>query len=152
MSCYRQHGIALIISMILLAVITLLSISAMRASNIDSRIAANFQHKHLSFQAAESALTRLTSDQPQITIPDSVLLISANPDYIAFSASEGQPAVSADLDLAFIRNSLPGEYKISGYSINIRTLIYQADAYGEVDGSNTRTHNRATLLRIDSQH
>ncbi len=146
-----QQGVALVISMILLAVISLLSISAMRATNIDSRIAANYQHKQLSFQAAESIFVKLTSDHPQVQIPTTSSGPIKTIDYISFAATNGQPAVSADLNLTFIRESAPGEYKLSGYSMDIKTLIYRADAYGEVDGSNTRTHNRETLLLVDNR-
>ena len=65
----RQDGVALIISMILLAVITLLSVTAMRGTNLDAKIAANHQHKQLSFQAAENAFARLIGDDPQVVAP-----------------------------------------------------------------------------------
>lgn len=146
-----QQGVALIICMILLAVISLLSISAMRATNIDSRIAANYQHKQLSFQVAESVIAKLTGALPQVQIPTASSGTLTNIDYISYMATEGQPAVSADLDLTFIRESAAGEYKISGYSLDVKTRVYQADAYGEVDGNNTRTHNRATVLLIDNK-
>ncbi len=149
---FTQQGVALIICMILLAVISLLSISAMRATNIDSRIAANYQHKQLSFQAAESVFAKLTGPRPQVQIPTASSGTLKNIDYISFAATDGQPAVSADLDLTFVRESAAGEYKISGYSIDVKTLVYHADAYGEVDGSNTRTHNRATVVLADNRN
>ncbi len=144
----RQQGVALIICLILLAVISLLSISAMQATNIDIRIAANYQHKQLSFQVAESVIAKLTGPSPQVQIPTASSGTLTNNDYIYYAATEGQPAVSADLDLTFIRESAAGEYKISGYSLDVKTRVYHADAYGEVDGSSTRTHNRATVLLV----
>ena len=149
---HTQHGVALVISMILLAVISLLSISAMRATNIDSRIAANYQHKQLSFQVAESVFVKLTSDSPQVQKPTASSGSLKSVDYISFAATGGQPAVSADLELRFIRESTAGEFKVSGYSLDVKTLIYQADAYGEVNGSHTRTHNRAMVVRVDNRN
>lgn len=148
---HAQRGVALIISMILLTVISLLSISAMRATNIDSRIAANYQHKQLSFQVAESVFVKLTGNSPQIQRPTASSGTLKSVDYISFAATSGQPAVSADLELSFIRESTAGEYKVSGYSLDVKTLIYQADAYGEVNGSHTRTHTRTMVVRVDNR-
>ncbi|MFW2438871.1 MAG: pilus assembly PilX family protein [Arenicellales bacterium] len=152
-SCsHAQCGVALVISMILLVVISLLSISAMRATNIDSRIAANYQHKQLSFQVAESVFVKLTDRSPQIQRPTASSGTLKSVDYISYAATSGQPAASADLELRFIRESTAGEYKVSGYSLDVKTLIYQADAYGEVNGSHTRTHNRAMMVRVDNRN
>lgn len=144
----QQQGVALIISMILLAIITILSVSAMRGTNLDAKIAANYQHKQLSFQAAESAFAKLTSDNPNVTIPTIATGTLTSTNYVAFAGMDGQPANSADLGLTFVKQSAPGEYKISGFSLNIITLIYTADTYGEVGGSFTKTHNRATVALV----
>ena len=142
----QQQGVALIISMILLAVITLLSVTAMRGTNLDARIAANYQHKQLSFQAAENAFAKLTGDNPQVTIPTELTGILTSTNYVSFPGVDGQPANSADLDLTFMTSS--EEYRISGYSAAISVLIYQADALGAVDGSKARSHNRVTVALV----
>jgi len=144
----RQAGVALIISMILLAVITLLSVTAMRGTNLDAKIAANHQHKQLSFQAAENAFARLTGDDPQVVAPTALSGTLRNNNYVAFSGVDGQPDTTADLDLTFVRQSAPGEFKFSGYSLDASALIYTADAYGKVSGSNARSHHRATIVLV----
>jgi len=144
----RQQGVALIISMILLAVITLLSVTAMRGTNLDAKIAANHQHKQLSFQAAENAIARLTGDDPQVAVPTAASGTLTSANYVAFSGVDGQPDTTADLDLTFVRQSAPGEFKFSGYSLDASALIYTVDAYGKVSGSNARSHHRATVVLV----
>ena len=146
--CQRQQGVALIVSMILLAVITLLSITAMRGTNLDAKIAANHQHKQLSFLAAENAFARLTGDDPQVVVPTASSGTLRNTNYVSVSGVDGQPDSTADLDLTFIRQSSPGEFKFSGYSLNAAALIYTADSYGSVTGSKARSHHRATIVLV----
>jgi len=144
----RQQGVALIVSMILLAVITLLSITAMRGTNLDAKIAANHQHKQLSFLAAENAFARLTGDDPQVVVPTASSGTLRNTNYVSVSGVDGQPDSTADLDLTFVRQSSPGEFKFSGYSLNAAALIYTADSYGSVTGSKARSHHRATIVLV----
>ena len=144
----RQQGVALIVSMILLAVITLLSVTAMRGTNLDAKIAANHQHKQLSFQAAENAFSRLTGDDPQVVVPTASSGTLRSTNYVSVSGVDGQPDSTADLDLTFVRQSAPGEFKFSGYSLNATALIYTADTYGSVTGSKARSHHRATIVLV----
>lgn len=51
-----QRGVALIVALILLVVMTLLGLSAMRSVTLEEKMAANTYDRSLSFQAAESAL------------------------------------------------------------------------------------------------
>ena len=144
----RQDGVALIVSMILLAVITLLSVTAMRGTNLDAKIAANHQHKQLSFLAAENAFARLTGDDPQVSVPTAYTGTLNNANYVSVSGIDGQPDSTADLDLTFVRKSAPGEFKFSGYSLDASALIYTADAYGSVTGSKARSHHRVTVVLV----
>ena len=144
----RQNGVALIISMILLAVITLLSVTAMRGTNLDAKIAANHQHKQLSFQAAENAFARLVGDDPQVVVPTAASGALRSNNYVSFSGVDGQPDTTADIELEYQRQSTPGEFKFSGYSLNATALIYKADAYGSVTGSKARSHHRATVVLV----
>ena len=144
----QQQGVALIVSMILLAVITLLSVTAMRGTNLDARIAANHQHKQISFQAAANAFAKLTSDNPEVEVPTAYSGTLNYPDYVFFAGIEGQPESSGDLDLAFVRQSSKGEFKFSGYSLNATALIYTADTYGSVSNSKARSHHRATVVLV----
>ncbi len=53
---HRQSGAALIVSLILLLVMTLLGVSAMQTNVLEEKMAGNFRDRDLAFQAAEAAL------------------------------------------------------------------------------------------------
>ncbi len=147
-----QQGVALVVSLILLVVITLLSVTAMRSANLDTRIAVNHQHKQLSFQAAENALAQLTAIQPQqmkaLEIPGTIDETTTNCRFVEFQPEDGAAKRRADLNLKLIEISKPGQYKFSGYGLNITTIIYQADAYGHVENTGAMTHNRMRVALI----
>ena len=52
----RQRGAALITSLIILLVLTVLGVSAMSTSSLEEMMAGNLRDQNLSFQAAEAAL------------------------------------------------------------------------------------------------
>lgn len=52
----RQAGMALIVSLLVLVVITLLTLSATQTSTLQENMAGNLRDHHLAFQAAEAAL------------------------------------------------------------------------------------------------
>lgn len=58
-SGWRQSGATLIVSLVILAVVTLLGVASMRASNLELRMAASARDRSVAFQAAEAALIRL---------------------------------------------------------------------------------------------
>ncbi len=144
----QEKGAALIVSMLFLIVITLLSLSSMRNTNLDTKIAVNHQHKQISFQAAESALFKLMSPNPNVNVP---LTPAAEPvvnDNYFTSSGDSQPSVEADLSIDFIRTSEKGEFKVNGFGLNLTTLIYQADAEGKITGSNVKANNRMGVVLI----
>jgi type IV pilus assembly protein PilX len=151
----RQQGVALVVSLILLVVITLLSITAMRSANLDTRITVNHQHKQLAFQAAENALTKLVAlpmtdpEMQELNVPGN---IESPPETTAAwfkNIDTDAPDLTADLTMDYVEKSAPGKYKFSGFGLNIVTHIYQAEAVGAVANTNARAHNRmhVALLR-----
>ena len=147
----KQKGVALIISLILLTVITMLSLTAMRSANLDTRISVNHQHKQFAFQAAENALAKLTRVPPR-SVPkpgtiDADAVATAN--FYQENSIGNSPDISADLTMDMTVQSKPGQYKFSGYGLNLITIVYQADAVGNVDNTSTTAHNRmeVALLR-----
>jgi len=146
---YGQRGAALVVGLILLSIITMLSVSAMRSANLDARIAGNHQHKQLSFQAAENALAVLLGPNPGPVAPHTTPgLVKENGNYFVARGVAGQPDISTDLDMTFVTQTAPGEYKFSGYGLSITALIYQADSQGHVDGTKTKSHNRMSVALI----
>lgn len=65
----QQRGATLIVSLVILAVITILGVASMRASNLELRMAASARDRAVAFQAAESALSRVEREViPQYSI------------------------------------------------------------------------------------
>jgi type IV pilus assembly protein PilX len=64
----NQKGTALIVSLIILAVVTLLGISGMQSSNTELKLAASMRDRGVAFEAAEAALAvvevNLANDPP----------------------------------------------------------------------------------------
>jgi type IV pilus assembly protein PilX len=56
---WRQSGATLIVSLVILAVVTLLGVASMRSSNLELRMAASARDRSVAFQAAEAALISL---------------------------------------------------------------------------------------------
>jgi type IV pilus assembly protein PilX len=61
-SLFGQSGATLIVSLVILAVITLLGVASMRSSNMELRMAASARDRAVAFQRAESALLRIESE------------------------------------------------------------------------------------------
>ena len=53
---HPQRGVALIASMLILVIITLLGLSSMRSAGLEERMSGNQYDKNLAFEAAEAAL------------------------------------------------------------------------------------------------
>lgn len=64
----NQSGAALIVSLIILAVVTILGITSMQGSNTELKLAASMRDRGVAFEAAEAALaiieTQLADDPP----------------------------------------------------------------------------------------
>jgi type IV pilus assembly protein PilX len=55
-SCVREKGATLIVSLVILAVITVLGVASMRSSNLELKMAASARDRAVAMQAAEAAL------------------------------------------------------------------------------------------------
>ncbi|WP_457668185.1 pilus assembly PilX family protein [Thiolapillus sp.] len=155
----KQRGVALVISLIVLLTVTLLSLTAMRSANLDTKISVNHQHKQLAFQAAENGLTKLTTlpadDMKTLQVPGNEGDSNSIPDpndpsvnwYESGTSTDG-PTTSATAELTLNEISPPGKYKFSGFGLNIKTIIFQADSYGTVEGTNAHAHNRMEVALI----
>jgi type IV pilus assembly protein PilX len=149
-----QSGAALIISLILLIIITMLSVTAMRNTNFETKIAVNHQLKELSFRAAENALAIVTGpelDATGLDIPSVVDATTSNDDLFE-STVTGQPSLSTIVDIKYLRKIDPkageGNMLFSGHQLDIITHLYQVDSTGTVNESGTSTHNRMQVALI----
>jgi type IV pilus assembly protein PilX len=145
-----SQGIALVVSLIILSVITLLGVSGMRSTRIETKMSVNHQFKQTSFLAAESALAVLTSPKHEANVPDAVADSepAKNDNYFTSTGVDGQADISADIDITFIKASTPGELKFSGHGLSVSSLVYQADAVGQVGNASNQSHNRMGVVLI----
>jgi type IV pilus assembly protein PilX len=58
----RQRGIALIIALVFLLMLTILGVSVMNSASLEGRMAGNTQETNRAFQAAESAIEHVFTD------------------------------------------------------------------------------------------
>jgi type IV pilus assembly protein PilX len=148
----NQSGVALVISLIVLTIVTLLSVSAMQNTNLDTKIAVNHQFKELSFRVAESALAIVTG--PELSVIDNLILpnvinetTQSDPFFSTHpvtgpidSALSEQPPLSASLEMTYVDKRV-GLF-FSGHQLDTTTHLFLADAVGTVGGSAARSHNR----------
>jgi type IV pilus assembly protein PilX len=145
---HSQGGAALVISLILLTVITILSVSAMRSTNLDTKIAVNQQLKELSYWAAENALSLVTAEEVTVELPNALGAGNAvmNNNYFQSTGVDGQPDISANVNIEMME--ITRRYKFHGFPLNVLAVMYQADSQGVVAGNNTQTVNRMQVALI----
>ncbi|MCG7922557.1 MAG: PilX N-terminal domain-containing pilus assembly protein [Candidatus Thiodiazotropha lotti] len=156
-----QKGFALVVSMILLAIITMLSVSSMRNTNIETRIAVNHQLKELSFQAAENAISIVTGtpidtllDDYNLRLPTVIGQTLTTSNFHVSTGVTDQADTHADVDVLYEDFIDPkqglGNRVYSGYQFDTASHLYLVDSTGFVDGSGTQTTNRtqAALIRM----
>lgn len=71
----KQTGVVLVMSLVMLAVLTLIGVSSMSSSTLEMKVAGNMQQHAVAFQAAQSRLAFAASEDPG----DPSDGISANP-------------------------------------------------------------------------
>lgn len=75
----QQSGIALIISLIILLLLTIIMISALQVTTMEERMAGNSQAHNVAFQAAESALRDAEAYIESGAVPFNPLRLSSAP-------------------------------------------------------------------------
>jgi hypothetical protein len=84
-SRYRQQGAVLIVSLLMLIVLTIIGISALTNSGMETRMAHNFQHSQIVFQAAETSIDKVLVAGTSV---DNPFYVEAN-DPMVTSMSKG---------------------------------------------------------------
>ncbi len=86
----RERGMALLIALIVLIVVSILGVAAMRVALFQSRVSVNSQTENLAFQAAESGLNAaLTQARNQINA--AVPILPSNPAHLFNMAVNVRP-------------------------------------------------------------
>ncbi|MES9992271.1 MAG: PilX N-terminal domain-containing pilus assembly protein [Candidatus Thiodiazotropha sp.] len=159
----KQTGAALVISLVILTIVTLLSVTAMRNTNLDTKIAVNHQFKEISFRAAENALAIVTG--PELSVLDNLDIpnvegeITRSDPFFTTHDELGNPLEPAFSDQLPMRASLTMEYQgerqglfFSGHQLDNTTHLFLVDAVGTVAESATHTQNRMQVGLIRQQH
>jgi len=85
-SPYRQRGVVLTVSLILLLVVTLLAVSSMQGTVLEEKMAGNTRDRNLAFQSTESAIR-----EAETYIEGVVSLGSFNGGAGLFGLTNGEP-------------------------------------------------------------
>jgi Tfp pilus assembly protein PilV len=132
----RQRGIALVMGLILLVVITIIGIAAIRATTQQERMAANNQQQVLTFQTAEQAIRfMMTNDLRTAPVPPAQsLLVNAmnNSGTLARTTPANSYGTTATATIAYggsqiaPNSSLGGSNCCVAYQFSITSIATQA--------------------------
>ena len=144
-SKHGQRGIALVVGLILLLVVTILGITAIRSSTQEERMAANSQQQQITFQLAEAAIRSMMGELRGLIAPPAgrtrspiiAALNPANPVVPAETIATPQPAVSNGVTstavITYVNTSGATGYKLGVeqgtyvcYNFNITATATQA--------------------------
>jgi type IV pilus assembly protein PilX len=67
---HEQRGMALVISLVMLLLLTMLGVTAVQVATLEERMAGNTRDRHMAFQAAEAALRGGETLLGQAALPD----------------------------------------------------------------------------------
>lgn len=104
---HSMTGSALIVSLIILLVMTLLGITAMSTTTLEEKMAGNMRDSNLAFQAAEAALRAGETMANGLSSPCGGPCFSGNADYLAdtFWSTNGQAYSAIDVNNTYLAAS-----------------------------------------------
>ncbi len=171
-SYHRQQGVALAISLILLAALTILGVATLTSARFQEQITSNAQQKAVSFEAAESAINTLLVNPSMIV--DTIRNVPSdqynNPDPVFppgldARLSEGFDQTNAHGKSVDITSRASVQYcgeralmigsELSGDTSRVRLVAMMFDVNGqaEMNNSNARSDHvqRASLARPETE-
>ena len=92
----KQQGMALVMGLMILLVMTLISVSAMRSTLMQERMAGGFQGQQVAFQAAEAALSAAKEELEGMSRAD----FGTGGFYLRGDGSHGPPPAWSEPDAA----------------------------------------------------
>ncbi len=98
-SIRSQSGVALVVSLLLLLIVTLIGVSGMQTTVLEEKMAGNFKDKNIAFQAAEAALREAEADAA--TLNGHTGMTSDCSGGLCYNGTNGTPL--ADME-AYIKN------------------------------------------------
>lgn len=127
-----QRGATLIVSLVILAVITIIGLASMRSSNLELRMAASARDRAVAFQAAESALAQVEAMLAQQTFPVTSFTPGCN-DPICFTPTcQNGFCFSGDFSNAITRDECSLANPTAGAQV---TQHWQNDVLWNLDGN-----------------
>jgi len=120
----RQRGIALIISMLMLLILTLIGVTAMLMTVLEEKMSGNQRDRSLAFQAAESALR-----QGETAL---AVFMSANPPSSAFNCTVANSVTTCNLAADVTTASVWSSSSAQTYSPNLPNVSSQPQYLIEV--------------------
>lgn len=141
----RQEGAALIVSIAIIFVISILSVSSMRESTLEGQLAANAFQKEITFQSAESA-------------SDIVLAIEDSSQSMAvesFICKDDEKFLMDDLSVPDVQNTsvtvgYAGQALVTGWSLGgpVGGRRFVVTGKSELPGANTTTQISQGIIAI----
>lgn len=105
----NQHGMALIMALVILLILTILGVTAMTTSSLEEKMSGNTQEQNRAFQAAESGINKVLVD-PNALVPNG----SYSPSPYSFdSGRSGTAAVKVKFEMFAPPGRRSGSYAYS---------------------------------------
>lgn len=94
----NQQGFVLILALVLLAVMTLIGVSSMNSANMELKAAGNAQQHHVAFNAVQSLIEFIVSDQGAAPVVDFQVSDSATTQTVTTAVADAS-GLTADVVL-----------------------------------------------------
>lgn len=129
-SSFKQQGVALVMALIMLLLVTILGVSAVRMSSIDTQVAGNTILSMLVFQGAESAIGKSVTQENLIAPATNKNVASTitNPSLAGETVTKGAVMNSAAIvkydkrlsspQVNFVANSTDWDYQVFKFTAN----------------------------------
>lgn len=131
----REHGTALIMSLVILMILTILGITAMGTASLEEKMSGNIQEGTRGFEVAESGLQTAFRDSTQF-------VLSTTPVTTAYPPINGRKAAVTTTYL----NQEGEPPRGSGFPTNMRAYYFQqqSNVNAQVDSANIGLNTTVT--------
>ena len=138
----KQTGSALIVSLMIMVVMTVLGISSISSTNLEERMSQNFQHNTMVFQAAESTINNImkSGDEDDVDFYD----VDSDPLRIAATAGAGDTSTIITFDLD------PNDYLANTTLSATATVVYEQEVDCFVAGVSMDSDLSCLLFEVSS--
>jgi len=145
-----QNGVALVITLILMVMITIIGVASLRTTSLEEKMAANIQQSTRAFESAESGIRQATTDVDNFSVYNDAqnpVIPSASPFTFPPNPSSASAITgTADIEVGFEGWSVPK--RGAGYSVvHFKTANFGILAKGAAAG-NAKAEIRQGLGQI----